>query len=160
MDKETWTFIFFYGNALILVIAFAFLVDKKRLRDLIPIGLFIAAENYTVETIGLYLGYWEYPLDTTGYPEVPIISSLIYFPIIAMLFYQYLSKNKLRNLLLIIVFVTANMIIEIITLKTTSLFIYGKGMNLFIAFLMYFSAYILIILFSWFYNNFLSAKEG
>ena len=113
MDKETWTFIFFYGNALILVIAFAFLVDKKRLRDLIPIGLFIAAENYTVETIGLYLGYREYPLDTTGYPEVPIISSLIYFPIIAMLFYQYLSKNKLRNLLLIIVFVTANMIIEI-----------------------------------------------
>lgn len=160
MDKETWTFIFFYGNALILAIAFAFLVDKKRLRDLIPIGLFIATENYTVETIGLYLKYWEYPLENPGYPEVPVISSLIYFPLIAMLFYQYLSDDKLKNLFLIAIFVTGNMIIEVISLKTTSLFIYGKGMNLFIAFLMYFSAYILIILFGWFYNNFLSVKEG
>ncbi len=159
MDKETWTYIFFYGNILILIIGFIILVDKKRLRELIPIGLFIAVENYTVETIGLHLGYWKYPLESLGYPEVPIISSLIYFPIIAMLFYQYLSKNILRNILLIAAFVTGNMIIEVISLETTTLFTYGQELNLFIAFLMYLGAYILIILFGWIYNGLLFTKE-
>lgn len=159
MDKETWTYIFFYGNILILIIGFIILVDKKRLRELIPIGLFIAVENYTVETIGLHLGYWKYPLENLGYPEVPIISSLIYFPIIAMLFYQYLSKNILRNILLISAFVTGNMIIEVISLETTTLFTYGQELNLFIAFLMYLGAYILIILFGWIYNGLLFTKE-
>ena len=100
MSAEKWTFIFFYVNALILIIVFAILVDKKRLRELVPIGLFIAAENYTVETIGLYLKYWEYPLENPGYPEVVVISSLVYFPLIAMLFYQYLSKSIFKNVIL------------------------------------------------------------
>ncbi|WP_432405310.1 CBO0543 family protein [Wukongibacter sp. M2B1] len=160
MNKETWTFIFFYGNVLILLIAFMALIKKDRLKELIPIGLFIAVENYTVELIGLHLGHWKYPLKNLGYPEITIISSLIYFPIIAMLFYQYLSVSRLKNILLILAFVSANMIIEILTLKTTSLFIYGKKMNLFIAFLMYIGAYILIIIFGNYYNHLCPSKES
>ncbi len=158
MDKETWTFIFFYGNVLILLIVFMVLVNKGRFKELIPIGLFIAVENYTVEITGLHLGHWKYPLDNPGYPEVTIISSLIYFPIIAMLFYQFLSKNKLKNILLISSFVSLNVIIEIITLKTTKLFVYGEKMNLFFAFLMYLGAYILIILFGNYYNRMHTSK--
>jgi len=147
MDKNLWTAIFFYGSVIILVIAFVVLVNKRRLKELIPIGLFIAAENYTLELIGLHYGYWNYPLESTGYPEVTIISSLVFFPVIAMLFYQYLSKNVVKNIILVVTFVTANMVIEIITLRTTNLFVYGKGMNLFVALLIYTMAYILIILF-------------
>lgn len=158
MDKEKWTFLFFYGNILVAIIVFIILVNKKRLKDLIPIGLFISVENYTVEAIGLHFKHWSYPLENPGYPEVPIISSLIYFPILAMLFYQYLSSNKLKTTFLIIFFVTFNMIIEIITLKTTNLFIYGEKMNLFIAFSMYLGAYFLIILFAHYYNNLHSTK--
>ncbi|WP_432661819.1 CBO0543 family protein [Wukongibacter baidiensis] len=160
MDKETWTFIFFYGNVLILLIAFMVLVNKGRFKELIPIGLFIAVENYTVEIIGLHYGHWKYPLENPGYPEVTIISSLIYFPIIAMLFYQYLSGNKLKDMLLITCFVSANMIIEIITLKTTTLFTYGEKMNLFFAFLMYLGAYILIILFGNYFNHLHTLKRS
>jgi hypothetical protein len=76
-----------------------------------------------------------------------------------MLFYQFLSKNKVKNIILTILFVSLNMIIEVITLKTTKLFVYGKGMNLFIAFLMYISAYILIIIFGKYYNN-LNSEKG
>ncbi|SHK04628.1 CBO0543 family protein [Paramaledivibacter caminithermalis] len=159
MDKDIWSFIFYYGNVLILIVIFIALINKKRLKELIPIGLFIAVENYTVEIIGLSHGYWEYPLENPGYPEVIIISSLIYFPIITMLFYQFLSKNKVKNIILTILFVSLNMIIEVITLKTTKLFVYGKGMNLFIAFLMYISAYILIIIFGKYYNN-LNSEKG
>jgi len=160
MDKNTWTSIFFYGNVLILAILFIIFVDKKRLKELIPIGLFIAVENYTAEIMGLYYGYWKYPLKNPGYPEVTIISSLIYFPFLAILFYQYLSKNKLKNIILTLSFITFNMIIEVITLKTTNLFVYGKTMNLFIAFLMYTGAYLLIMLFGNYYSNLNPEKEG
>lgn len=153
MNKDTWTFIFFYGSVVIGVIIFIVLVNKKRLKELIPVGLLIAAENYTVETIGLHKKVWKYPLDNPGYPEVVIISSLIYFPLLAMIFYQYLTKNTLKNIFLICGFVIFNMIIEIITLKTTNLFVYGENMNLFIAALMYTGAYILIILFRHFYTK-------
>lgn len=153
MDKNTWTGIFFYGNIIILIIVFFILIDRKRLKELIPIGLFIGLENYTVEILGLHYNIWKYPLNSPGYPEVTIISSLIYFPIMSVIFAQYLSKNKKKNLLLIIFFVSLNMIIEIITLKTTNLFIYGEKMNLYIASFMYLSAYLLIILFKKFYEN-------
>lgn len=158
MTKEIWTLIFFYGNISILLIIFLVFVNKERLKDLIPIGLLIAAENYTIEVIGLHFGYWEYPLESLNYPEVLVISSLIYFPILAMLFFQYLSKNTIKNVFLITFFLSLNMIVEIITLKTTLLFIYGEKMNLFIAFLMYLGAYILIILFGNFYNNLHTTK--
>lgn len=153
MNIYTWTGTFFYGNIIILLIIFLILIDKKRLKALIPVGLFIGVENYTAEMLGLYWGYWEYPLKTPGYPEVTIISSLIYFPIIAMLFCQYLSNSKMKNIILIGFFVTCNMIIEIITLKTTKLFIYKRGMNLLIALIMYIGAYVLIILFRYFYSR-------
>ena len=153
MNTNLWTLIFFYGSLGITIVVFIILVDKKRLKELIPIGLFIGVENYTVETIGLYYGYWKYPLENPGYPEVIIISSIIFFPIIAMLFYQYLSSSWIKNSILIACFLTFNMIIEVISIKTTNLFVYGKGTNLLVAFLMYLGAYILIILFAHFYNN-------
>ncbi len=153
MDKSMWTLLFYYGNVIIVIIAFVILIDRKKLGKLIPIGLFIAAENYTVETIGLHLGYWEYPLKNPGYPEIVVISSLIYFPFIAMLFYQYISKNRMKNIILIACFLAYNMIIEIISLKTTSIFIYHRGTNLLTAFLMYLGAYIVIILFGNYYNR-------
>lgn len=159
MDKNAWTLVFYYGNVLVLSTFFVILVNRKRLKELIPIGLFIAVENYTVEIIGLYYGYWKYPLKNIGYPEVSIISSLIYFPFLAILFYQYLSKNKFKNVILTLCFIAFNMIIEIITLKTTKLFVYGRRMNLFIAFLMYAGAYLLIILFGNYYNNLYTVKE-
>lgn len=153
MDIHIWTSIFYYGNIVVLLIIFLMLIDKRRLKELIPIALFIAVENYTIEIMGLYWGYWEYTLENPGYPEVTIISSIIYFPIISILFYQYLSDNKLRNIILTVCFVAYNMIIEVITLETTKLFIYIKGMNLFIAFVMYTSGYILIMLFKYFYSR-------
>lgn len=159
MDIKTWSFLFYYGNVVILIIIFAALIGKKRFKELLPIGLFIAAENYTVEIIGLHYGYWKYPLESPGYPEVTVISSLIYFPIVAMLFYEFISKHNKKRITLISVFVAINMIIEIITLKTTKIFIYGKGMNLLIAFLMYTAAYILIIIFGNYYYN-LNSRKG
>ncbi|QZY54575.1 CBO0543 family protein [Crassaminicella profunda] len=159
MNTILWTKIFFYGNIIVLLIIFIKFIHKERLQSLIPIGLFIAVENYTVEILGLHYKVWTYPLDNPGYPEVTIISSLIYFPIVAMLFYQYLSKDIFKNLLLILAFITCNMVIEIITLKTTRLFIYGKNMNLFIAFFMYLSAYMLIIIFQYFYHKKLSKRS-
>ncbi|TCO74963.1 CBO0543 family protein [Marinisporobacter balticus] len=153
MNKVTWTGIFFYGNIIILIILLFILLDKRRLKELIPIALFISIENYTVEILGLHYHIWKYPLENPGYPEVTILSSLIYFPIVAMLFSQYLSKNIKKNILLIILFVSMNMIIEVITLKTSYLFIYGEKMNLWIAFFMYLSAYLLIILFKHFYEK-------
>ncbi|SKC85490.1 CBO0543 family protein [Maledivibacter halophilus] len=159
MDIKTWSLLFYYGNVLILMIIFIAVISKKKLKELLPIGLFIAAENYTIEIIGLHYGYWKYPLENPGYPEITIISSLIYFPIVAMLFYKFLSKSIKKNIILISIFVTLNMIIEIITLKTTRIFIYGENMNIFYALLMYIAAYILIILFGNYYYN-LNARKG
>ncbi|MCT4618863.1 MAG: hypothetical protein N4A62_05690 [Marinisporobacter sp.] len=153
MNIILWTRLFFYGNVILLLIIFFKFIHKERLHQLIPIGLFIAVENYTVEIIGLHYKIWKYPLDNPGYPEVIIISSLFYFPIVAMFFYQYLSESIPKTILLILTFVGSNMIIEIITLKTTRLFVYGKNMNLLIAFFMYLFAYILIILFQYFYHK-------
>ncbi len=153
MSKNQWTFIFFYGSVFLTILIFIKIIDKKRLKELIPIGLFIAAENYTVEILGLHLGYWRYPLESPGYPEVTIISSIIFFPLIAMIFAQYITNDFFKDLRLVIFFTSLNMIIEIVTLKTTSLFVYERGLNLFVALLMYLSAYILIILFKGFYGN-------
>ncbi|MCT4605156.1 MAG: hypothetical protein N4A64_03480 [Marinisporobacter sp.] len=153
MDKILWTGVFFYVNVILLLITFFILLDKKKLKELLPIGLFIAALNYTVEIVGLHYEIWKYPLASPGYPEVTIISSLIYFPIVAILFSQYLGNTIQKNILLIIFFVSVNMVIEIITLKTTLLFVYSEKMNLWIALFMYLSAYLLIILFKHFYEN-------
>lgn len=153
MYKNLWAWIFFYGNIIVTLVVCCVLIDKKRLKDLVPVGLFIGVENYTVDMLGLYFGYWSYPLDNPGYPEIPIISSIIYFPIIAMIYYQYLSKNLGKNIILTSGFVMLNMIIEIITVKTTDIFIYHKGMNLFVAFLFYLMAYILIISFGRIYRK-------
>lgn len=159
MDIKTWSLLFYYGNVLIVMIIFVAAISKKKFKELLPIGLFIAAENYTIEIIGLHYGYWKYPLENPGYPEITIISSLIYFPIVAMLFYKFLSKSIKKNIILISIFVTLNMIIEITTLKTTKIFIYGENMNIFYALLMYIAAYILIILFGNYYYN-LNARKG
>ena len=153
MNNEAWPIILYYLNVIILVIAFLFLVNKKMLKELIPVGLFIGIENYTVEILGLHYGFWKYPLDNPGYPEIIIISSLVYFPIIAMLFYQYITNSWKKNIMLIIGFVTANMIIEVITLKTTNIFVYKNGMSLMWALILYINAYILILLFRFFYRK-------
>ena len=153
MNNETWSILFYYFNVLVLVIAFLFLVNKKMLKELIPVGLFIGIENYTVEILGLHYGFWKYPLASPGYPEIVIISSLIYFPIIAMLFYQYITNSWRKNAGLIIGFVTANMIVEVVTLKTTNIFIYQNGMSLLWALILYINAYILILLFRFLYRK-------
>ncbi len=151
LNQDIWTSLFFYTNVLILIIIFLLLVKKDQLKELLTVGLFVATENYTVETLGLHYGFWHYTFNNPGYPEVVVISSLIYFPILGMLFYQYLpSKN---NILLIAVFVSYNMLIEIVSLKTTSLFVYGKYINIYIAFIMYLSIYIVLILFKKLYTK-------
>jgi len=153
LNNTLWTHFLFYGSIFLTIIIFIKLIDKERLYELLPIGLFIAVENYTLDIIGLQLGYWKYPLESPGYPEVTILSSLIFFPLIAMIFAQYLSKNLIQDIKLIAMFVTLSMVIEIISIKTTRLFVYQRGFNLFIAFLIYLIAYILIILFQGFYTN-------
>ncbi|MTI49625.1 CBO0543 family protein [Sporosalibacterium faouarense] len=153
MDKNLWTFIFFYGNVIILIVVFLKIIDKKRLKELLPIGLMIAVENYTLEIVGLHLGYWEYPLKNPGYPEVSIISSLIYFPLIAMIYYQYISRDKVKNVIMTIGFIVANMIIESVTLFSTNLFVYKRNMNLFAALIIYTLAYVLIVSFGRVYRR-------
>ena len=153
MDTNTWAFIFFYGNIFIVLIVFLTRIDKSRIKELITIGMLSGLINYTVEIIGVHYEFWYYPLTHLGYPKITVISSLLYFPALAMLFYQYLSQSLIKNIFLVAGFVGYNMIIEIITLTTTRLFIYGRFLNLFIAFTMYLSTYIFIILFRYIYKQ-------
>lgn len=153
MDTNVWPIILFYGNVIIVIFVFAALVDKGRLKELVPIGLFIAVENYTFDILGLHFGYWSYPLENPGYPEVPIISSIVYFPLLAMLFYQFLSKRVIKNAFLIGGFVVYNMIIEVLSIKTTDIFVYHKNMNLIIALIVYVSIYFVIIFVGYLYKK-------
>lgn len=159
MNTDIWPVILFYGNVIIVVIVFLILIDKSRLSELLPIGFFIAVENYTFEMLGLHFGYWSYPLDNPGYPEIIIISSLFYFPLIAMLFYQYLSKSIVKNILLIAGFVAYNMIIEIVTVTTTNIFLYKRNINLFMVLLIYISIYIIIIGFGYLYKKLITIGD-
>lgn len=152
MDQKVWPIVFFYGSILITIVLFLILADRKKIKHLIPVGLLIAAEHYTVEVIGLHYDVWDYPLPYVGYPEVVILSSLVYFPVFAMLFYQYLTENVFKNILLIAIFVSINMAVEVITLKTTDIFVYGKNMNLVIALFMYIFAYVLVMIFKKLYH--------
>ncbi len=159
MNADIWPVILFYGNVIIVIIVFLILIDKSRLSELLPIGFFIAVENYTFEMLGIHFGYWAYPLDNPGYPEIIIISSLAYFPLIAMLFYQYLSKSIVKNILLIAGFVAYNMIIEIITVTTTNIFIYKRNINLFKVLMIYISIYIIIIGFGYLYKKLITIND-
>ena len=137
-------FIFYYGSIVILSICFIWLSDKKRLKELLVLGLVVAVENYTLEVIFLHRGYYSYIYDSPGYPEVMILSSLIIFPVLGMFYYQYLGKGFLRNILLTAGFVAFNMVSEVISLKL-NLFVYQKGLNLMIVFFMYLIVYLLIM---------------
>lgn len=146
MDKQIFAPMFYYGSMIAFIIAFIYLSDKKRLKELFVLGLLIAVENYTVEIILLHLGYYSYPLSFPGYPQILIISSVIIFPIMGMLYYQYLSDNMIKNIYLTIIFVSINMSSEVTGLYL-NLFIYQKGLTLFGVFCMYLSIYILINLY-------------
>lgn len=153
MDRVSWTKIWFYGSILITVIVCFILLHKKRIKELLPVGLFIATVNYTVEALGLHFKLWHYPLSNPGYVHIVILSSLVYFPMISMLFAQYLTHRLKRNILLLLLFLGLNIINEVITLKTTDLFIYGEKMNLFITSLLYLAAYLSIVVFLCIYNK-------
>ena len=120
-------------------------VITEKLKEVLFVGLIISSENYTLETIMLYLGYYIYPYSFPGYPDVVILSSIFFFPILGMLYYQYLSGDIAKNLFITLLFLFVNMISELIGLYT-KLFIYKKGLNIGIAFLLYLGSYLFIFI--------------
>ena len=86
-----------FGMVLLVLFSYAlvfFLMDKKRIIEILLYGSLVAVALIVYDTVGFYFGWWAYLIKifpiTTNY----FASDLTLIPLYAMLVYQYTSSWK------------------------------------------------------------------
>ena len=93
LKQEFLTFEWFFMLFVVLVCYFLFfyLVDKKRIVEILLYGSFVAVAFVVYDSIGIFFGFWAEKISISPvYPNF-FGSSLTVAPLIAMILYQYKS---------------------------------------------------------------------
>lgn len=93
LNQELFSFEWFFILFLVLVCYFLFfyLVDKKRIVEILLYGSLVAVAFVVYDSIGIFFGFWANKISTSPvYPNI-LGSDLTIAPLIAMIIYQYKS---------------------------------------------------------------------
>jgi len=139
-------------------LAFWLLLDRSRLLEIYVAFLFAGVVAYLFCDLGVAYGLWSYPTDLTHPDNISTLKNLLIFPPFGAIFYQYLTDNKHKDILLALLFALFNTGTEILIQRYTDILAYSPKMNYLITFTVYFIAYLLVMLHRFIYHK-LSAKE-
>ncbi len=78
----------------IILITWIVLVDKRKLFDIVTYGLLVALLSIVLDTTGVWMLLWSYPIKLTPIESSMFSIHLIHMPFIYMLVYQYFTKWK------------------------------------------------------------------
>lgn len=112
--------------------------DRKVLFIIAP---FQSAIAYTVNSIGVFYGFWSiYPHEYGKFSTVPY--DLGVYPILAVYLIHLIDKTKINHYLLIVIVTALTTILEWLGIMTGRI-LYSNGWNLFLTFISYLIPYLL-----------------
>lgn len=87
------------------------LADKRRLTELLPLGLYVLLISLALDTVGAELGLWDYPVMILPWgARLAIVDAAL--PIFYMLVYQYSKSLKTYTVLLTLMSLVFSFVLE------------------------------------------------
>lgn len=102
---------------IVLWIIWIVLVDKKRINNILLIGLLTSLIAFLLDNIGYSMALWNYPYYLTPFTSTQIPINLAIIPVFYMLLYQYLRKWKSYLVALTLITLFAVFVVEAFFIK-------------------------------------------